>query len=98
MRVVNRRKEAETHYIGRGSVFGNPFKVAVVGSRTKAIELYEKYVRRQMAEIIGGHATHYLPKAIYDLPEDAVLGCYCSPKACHGDVIIKIWKELHEEK
>lgn len=95
MRVVNLKKEKYTHYIGRGSVFGNPFKIEVVGSREKAIELYEAYVRRQISESAIGYKKLSLPKAIYDLPEDAVLGCFCKPQNCHGDVIIKIWRELH---
>jgi hypothetical protein len=28
------------------------------------------------------------------LPANAVLGCWCKPGSCHGDVIVKIWKEL----
>ena len=97
MRVVNKYKEKYTHYIGRGSIFGNPFKIEVVGSRAKSISLYEGYVRKLMAEIIAQKEEHKLPKAIYDLPEDAVLGCYCKPQPCHGDIIIKIWKELHND-
>jgi hypothetical protein len=23
------------------------------------------------------------------------LGCFCYPKPCHGDVIIKLWEEMH---
>lgn len=39
--------------------------------------------------------THYIGRpSIQGLPPDAVLGCWCKPKACHGDVIIKLWKEL----
>jgi hypothetical protein len=28
--------------------------------------------------------------AIKKLPDDAVLGCFCKPRACHGDVIIEL--------
>jgi len=96
MRIVNLYKEKYNVFIGRGSIFGNPFKIQVVGSRKKSISLYENYVRKQIAGVISGDNSIKLPKAIYDLPEDAILGCYCKPKACHGDIIIKIWKELHE--
>lgn len=33
--------------------------------------------------------------AIMALPEDAVLGCWCKPKACHCDVIVELWYEWH---
>ncbi len=97
MRVVNLRKEKYTVYIGRGSIFGNPFKIEVVGSRSKAISLYENYVRKQISEIVSETGRSKLPKSIYDLPQNTVLGCYCKPLDCHGDIIIKIWKELHNE-
>lgn len=99
MKVVNLRKEKYTHYIGRGSVFGNPFKITTVVSREKSIELYERYLRKSIAKVEKGDIfTEKLPQMIYALPENAILGCYCKPKACHGDVIIKIWKEFHNEK
>jgi len=98
MKVVNLRKEKYTHYIGRGSIFGNPYKIGKDGTREEVIHKYEQWTRSYMYNIIsnlGGFSD--LGRAIYDLPEDAILGCYCKPKACHGDIIIKIWKELHEK-
>ncbi len=90
MRIVNKYKEKYTHYIGRGSIFGNPFRIGKDGNRTEVIEQYAHYLSRPEAMIIVDR--------IYDLPEDAILGCYCHPKACHGEIIIKIWKELHDKK
>ena len=86
MKVVNLRKDKYTVYIGRGSIFGNPFRIGV-NTREEVINLYKYYVKKKPKIL----------KAIYNLPEDAVLGCYCKPKDCHGDIIIKIWKELHAE-
>jgi len=94
MKVINLRKEKYTVYIGRGSIFGNPFKIGINGNRKSVIEQYETDLRLKIFTISG---LSPLGQAIYDLPEDAILGCYCKPKACHGDVIIKIWKELHEK-
>jgi hypothetical protein len=91
MHVVHVREKLCTHYIGRGAApsgkhaqLGNPFVLRIESARTKVIEEYEEWVRRQ-PEVM---------KRIAELPEDAVLGCWCKPRACHGDVIIKIWKEL----
>jgi len=86
MKVVNLRKEKYTHYIGRGSIFGNPFRIGKDGNREEVIKQYEAWARQAIFH------------SIYNLPEDAILGCYCKPKACHGDIIIKIWKELHGKK
>lgn len=87
MKVVNLRKEKYTVYIGRGSVFGNPFRIGKYGNRENVINFYRLYAR------INSH----LKKAIYKLPKDAILGCYCKPKDCHGDIIIKIWEKLHRK-
>lgn len=87
MRVVNKYKEKWTHYIGRGSPLGNPFVVGKDGTREQVIEWYEEYARKN-PEILN---------AIEALPESAVLGCFCKPKACHGDIIIKIWNELNHK-
>ena len=85
MRVVHCKRESYTHYIGRPSIFGNPYSVEVHG-REWAIAQFETYIRDNGP----------LLDAIYALPEDAVLGCWCFPKPCHGDVIMRIWKEMHE--
>ena len=87
MKLVNLRKEKYTHYIGRGSRFGNPFKIGKDGTREEVIVKYENWLKNE----------NKIRKNIYFLPEDAILGCYCKPKACHGDIIIKIWKEMHNE-
>ena len=36
-------------------------------------------------------------KRPFALPADAVLGCFCKSKRCHGDVIVKLWHEMHPE-
>lgn len=97
MKVVNRYKEKYTHYIGRGNIFGNPFKIGKDGTRENVIIKYENWARLLLYRLDSPYLS-CLGTAIYDLPEDAILGCYCKPKACHGDIIMKIWKELHETK
>jgi hypothetical protein len=85
MRVVNKYKEPYTHYIGRGSVFGNPFEIGRDGDREQVIAMFELYAK----------GIPHIKDAIRELPKSAILGCFCKPKACHGDAIIKIWNELH---
>jgi hypothetical protein len=89
MRVVHCKREAYTHYIGRPSALGNPYAVktsrhpvTAVQSSDSAIRLFEQYAR-----------DHLLDE-IRKLPESAVLGCWCKPKPCHGDVIVRLWLEM----
>lgn len=88
MTVVHCRQSTYTHYIGRPSPLGNPYRVGAGGTRAEAIQKFETYAR-QSPRVLA---------MIRDLPEDAILGCWCSPKPCHGSIIVQLWKELHENK
>lgn len=87
MRVVHCKSDPYTHYIGRPSPLGNPFVIGQAKTRKIVIAEYKDYAMN----------NKQVRSMIYSLPEDAVLGCWCSPKECHGGVIIEIWNELHKE-
>lgn len=87
MKIVHCKREPYTEYIGRPSRFGNPYSLEEYG-REEAVAKYEDYARKNSK----------LLEWIRLLPEDAVLGCWCFPRLCHGDVIMKLWKEMHVEK
>lgn len=87
MRVVHCKRKEYTHYIGRPSTLGNPFVIGKDGSRGDVVTKFERWAR---------HSSEVM-ETIERLPPDAVLGCWCAPKRCHGDVIVKLWKEMHGE-
>jgi hypothetical protein len=95
LRVVHCKKEAHDVYIGRPSVWGNPFShlqgkgSVAVSTRELAIDAFERMMR-DMIEIDADHVleTYLRPIA------GKVLGCWCAPKACHGDVLIKLCREF----
>jgi hypothetical protein len=62
-------------YIGRPSKWGNPFVIGRDGTREEVVEKYRAYL--------------YSSGLIKDICElkDKVLGCWCHPKLCHGDVL-----------
>jgi len=88
--VVNkhtyRGKSTGVVYIGRGSVFGNPYPLPKY-TREASIAKYKKdflvlmtwespmkiALRKIAQEILHGR--------------DVKLMCYCAPRACHGDVL-----------
>ena len=89
-RVVHFKKEPCDVYIGRPSKWGNPFthiddrRTAakyIVSNRDEAVAKYEEY-------ILKGEGQHLLA----DLHElrGKTLGCWCHPKSCHGDVLLKL--------
>lgn len=81
-RVVNKYKEDYDVYIGRGSMWGNPFHIGEHGTRDEVIELYR--------EVLWAQLKLGLVKKEDLLALDGKrLGCFCKPQACHGDVIVK---------
>ena len=84
-RVVHCKKEEFDVYVGRGSRWGNPYSHKegtlaehVVGSRTEAIQKFEEYLLSN-EELMG---------SLEEL-RGKTLGCWCKPKSCHGDILIK---------
>ena len=78
-KVVNKYREAYDVYIGRPSIFGNPFSVKEYG-REGCIEKYREYFYKRIKEDVK------FKEEVLKL-KDKVLGCFCKPLACHGDVI-----------
>lgn len=86
VRVVHCKKEPYDVYIGRPSKWGNPYSHKEgtlakfkVDTREEAVERYRDYILSR-------------PDLLDQLPElqGKVLGCWCSPKACHGDILIEL--------
>ena len=80
---VNLRTDDYDVYIGRGSRWGNPFKIGEHGSRERVIELFRDYAAHMY---VSGRWT----KEVLLRLKDKKLGCYCAPRACHGDVLIEL--------
>jgi hypothetical protein len=78
-RVVHCKKERYDIYIGRPSKWGNPFREGKDGTRKEVIDKYRKYIL----------SNKELMNSLHEL-EGKVLGCWCKPKACHGDVLVEL--------
>lgn len=80
-RVVHCKREPYDVYVGRGrgSRWGNPFKSPRDGTREQVIAKYERWLLNQ-------------PELMATLPElrGKVLGCWCAPKPCHADVLVRL--------
>jgi len=81
-KVVHCKRSKYDVYIGRGGPWGNPFEIGQDGTREEVCAKYLKYLlqnERLMA---------MLPSL-----KGKVLGCYCAPKLCHGDIIIHVMRQ-----
>lgn len=81
-RVINRRVEKEDVYIGRGSPFGNRYRIGVDGTREEVIDKYREDFRYRIQ-----NEPRFSDQVIKLV--GFKLGCYCKPLACHGDVIVE---------
>jgi len=80
--VVHSKKSPYDIYIGRPSKWGNPFKVGVHGKRGECIEMYRKWINKPKQR-------HLIRDAKTEL-KGKVLGCWCKPSPCHGDILVEI--------
>jgi hypothetical protein len=77
--VVHCRYSEYDVYIGRPSKWGNPFEIGRDGTRYEVIEKYKDYIKRKFSE-----------EEIKRELRGKILGCYCAPQDCHGDVLAEI--------
>ncbi|SFV09685.1 DUF4326 domain-containing protein [Alicyclobacillus macrosporangiidus] len=94
-RVVHCRREPFDVYIGRAvprlglrrSKWANPYRIGRDGTREECIRKYREYVlgRPDLMEALG------------EL-RGKVLGCWCSPEPCHGDVLVELVKMMEQER
>ena len=84
---VGRRGEDRAQYIGRGSPLGNPFRMNNENERDLVCDKYEAWFEQKVAER-DPRVMNEL-RRLYAIAKqgDLILGCYCSPKRCHGETI-----------
>jgi Domain of unknown function (DUF4326) len=91
-KVVHCKKAPYDIYIGRtygklkDTGWGNPFVVGVDGDRARVIYMYKEFILGQ-------------PELLSRLHElkGKTLACWCSPLACHGD-LLAILADLDPDK
>lgn len=88
--VVNIRtyKSKDVLWVGRPSIFGNPFVIGKDGTREEVIEKYKKYITTR-------------PDILKLIPtlKNRKIGCVCKPLACHADILAELAdKEENIEK
>jgi Domain of unknown function (DUF4326) len=93
--VVNIYQEQFDTYIGRAGrgedgYFGHPFRMGTGISREDAVQRFQKYFTERIQKDAEFNRQVLALKS-------KRLGCFCKPKACHGDVIAD-WLNKMEEK
>lgn len=81
-KVVHCKRGKYDIYIGRPSKWGNPFEIGRDGTREEVIRKYDEWIKSQ-TELLS----------LLGELKGKVLGCWCSPKPCHGDILVRLIKE-----
>ena len=89
-KVLNKHRTgipANAVYIGRGSKWGNPFRIGPDGDRAAVIAKYERWLARQ-------------PQLLRALDElrGRDLVCFCAPRPCHGDLLLQLANATREAR
>lgn len=82
-RVVHCKREPYDVLIDRTTRYGNPYPISKNRTREQAIEQFREYLYRN-------------PKLVEQVKRELrgkVLGCWCAPKACHGDILLAVANE-----
>ena len=74
-------------YIGRGSKWGNPFRIGPDGDRAAVIAKYELWLADQ----------HQLLRALDEF-RGCDLVCFCAPRPCHGDLLLRLANATSDER
>lgn len=78
--VVHCKKSPYDVYIGRPGPWGNPFVIGKHGTRADVIRKYDEWLLSQPELVLQVKSTL----------KGRVLACWCSPEACHGDVLSRV--------
>lgn len=85
MTVLNKHKDtipADAIYIGRGSIWGNPFRIGQHGTRAEVIEQHRDLLWKRVK---SGDVTLEMLASLHG--RDLV--CFCAPLPCHGHTLEK---------
>lgn len=82
-KILNKRVHGvpkDAIYVGRPSKFGNPYEIGKDGSREEVIQKYEAWLLT---------ADNGLSIADLLQLKGKDLVCWCAPKACHAQILMK---------
>lgn len=86
MKVYNKARgdaPADAVYVGRPTCYGNPFVIGTHGNREEVVRKFELYLLNN-EELIGKIRKELKGKSLI---------CWCAPRACHADILMKYANE-----
>lgn len=93
MHHFSRRPPPGAVRIDRKTPLGNPFVLppnATEAQRAHCLELYEDWLWERL-----GMGDVAVCRAYDRIEAGSQLACWCAPRPCHGDVIVRVWEREH---
>ena len=87
--IVNIKTSTYDVYIGRGSIYGNPYKIGIDGNRDDVCNKHLVYLKNNLS---SGKFKYKDLKFL----DNKRLGCYCAPNKCHGDNYKMLLDEMNK--
>lgn len=90
-RVLNRHSDQippNAVYIGRPSIWGNPFIISWTLTRKDVVTMYKTYLLS---------SPELLKKAREELVGKDLV-CFCAPLPCHGDILLEVANTLLDKE
>lgn len=87
--IVNIKTSTYDVYIGRGSIYGNPYKIGIDGNRDDVCNKHLVYLKNNLS---SGKFKYKDLKFL----DNKRLGCYCAPNKCHGDNYKMLLDEINK--
>lgn len=85
-RVVHCKKEPYDVLIDRTTKWGNPFRIGDGMTREKSLFMYRHWICSKAALLADLHEIR-----------GKILGCWCKPEDCHGDILAELCDSIPAE-
>jgi hypothetical protein len=87
VKVVHCKKDDYDVYIGRPGPWGNPWSHSKFSAAEHIVDTREEAIRNYRNYLYSN--PELIEKARIEL-KGKVLGCWCAPQACHGDILAEV--------
>lgn len=91
-RVVHCKRERFDVYIGRPGKWGNPLVLDREENREQVLREYRRWLDGDSVMTLRFGAPPSKTEIVIEL-KGKILGCWCAPKSCHGDILAEIANE-----
>ena len=98
--VVHCKKDEYDKSIVRPSMFGNPFKIGLDGTRADVCDKHMEWLEDPEEVVIKVNGVKYSNRVVRENVHKLKglrIACWCAPKRCHGNNLVNLF-ELQDKQ